>query len=68
MINYYNLNFFLVSAFVFASGLAAMSAVVQLLTSGDHILAGDELYGGSSRLLDTLATHRAGASPSATWT
>ncbi|KAH9401857.1 hypothetical protein TYRP_017271 [Tyrophagus putrescentiae] len=31
-------------AFVFASGLAAMSAVVQLLTSGDHILAGDELF------------------------
>lgn len=38
-----------------------MSAVVGLLSAGDHIIADVELYGGSSRLLDSTAT-RAGLS------
>ena len=36
----------------FASGLAATTAVMSLLSPGDHVVAGDDLYGGSYRLFD----------------
>ena len=36
-------------AICFASGLAAMDAVIKLLKSGDEIIACDDLYGGSYR-------------------
>ncbi|MEX2238061.1 MAG: cystathionine gamma-synthase [Dehalococcoidia bacterium] len=35
----------------FASGLAAEDAVVKLLRSGDHVVAGNDLYGGTFRLI-----------------
>lgn len=35
----------------FASGLAAEHAVLSLLRPGDHVVAGEDLYGGSARLL-----------------
>eukprot|EP00191_Tetraselmis_sp_GSL018_P003381 CAMPEP_0177610046 /NCGR_PEP_ID=MMETSP0419_2-20121207/19517_1 /TAXON_ID=582737 /ORGANISM="Tetraselmis sp., Strain GSL018" /LENGTH=812 /DNA_ID=CAMNT_0019105219 /DNA_START=292 /DNA_END=2727 /DNA_ORIENTATION=- len=35
----------------FTSGMAALTAVCRLCGSGDHIVAGDDLYGGTSRLL-----------------
>ena len=35
---------------IFSSGLAACSAVVHLLNSGEHMIAMDDLYGGSNRL------------------
>ena len=38
------------SAYAFASGLAAIDAVVKLLESGDEILAVDDIYGGAFRL------------------
>jgi cystathionine beta-lyase len=38
------------SAYAFASGLAAIDAVVKLLQSGDEILAVDDIYGGAFRL------------------
>jgi len=38
------------SASAFASGLAAIDAVVKLLESGDEILAVDDIYGGAYRL------------------
>jgi cystathionine beta-lyase/cystathionine gamma-synthase len=38
----------------FASGLAATTAVMSLLGPGDHIVAGDDLYGGSYRLFDKV--------------
>jgi cystathionine gamma-lyase len=38
----------------FASGLAATSTVLQLLSAGDHVIAGDDLYGGSFRLFDKV--------------
>ncbi|MCO6430243.1 MAG: cystathionine gamma-synthase [Deltaproteobacteria bacterium] len=38
----------------FSSGCAAMSAVLHLLKSGDHVLACDDVYGGSFRLLDKV--------------
>lgn len=38
----------------FASGVAATTAVLQLLRPGDHVLAGDDLYGGTYRLLEKV--------------
>ncbi len=38
----------------FASGMAAMDAVVRLLRPGDEVLAGNDLYGGSYRLLQRV--------------
>jgi cystathionine beta-lyase/cystathionine gamma-synthase len=38
----------------FGSGLAAIHAVVQTLKAGDHVLLGDNLYGGTYRLLDQV--------------
>ena len=38
----------------FASGLAASTAVLSLLSSGDHVVAGEDLYGGSYRLFDKV--------------
>ncbi|EFJ41456.1 hypothetical protein VOLCADRAFT_68235, partial [Volvox carteri f. nagariensis] len=37
--------------FAFTSGMAALAAVCKLVGSGDHILAGEDIYGGTSRLL-----------------
>ena len=36
----------------FASGMAGILAVFQLLENGDHVLLGDNLYGGTYRLMD----------------
>ena len=41
-------------AFAFSSGMAALAAVTRLLSTGDHIVAGDDLYGGTSRLLSRV--------------
>jgi hypothetical protein len=38
-------------ALAFTSGMAALAAVVRLVKAGEHILAGDDIYGGTSRLL-----------------
>ncbi len=38
------------SAFAFASGLAAIDAVIKLLSAGDEIIAVDDIYGGAYRL------------------
>src|SRR3974390_821258 len=47
-------------AFAFASGLAATSSAVGLLQPGDHVIAGDDLYGGSRRLFTRVRTQSAG--------
>jgi cystathionine gamma-synthase len=39
---------------MFSSGMAAVSAVMTLFRSGDHILCSDDLYGGSYRLFEKL--------------
>lgn len=39
----------------FASGMAAIAAVTRLVEAGDEILAGDDLYGGTVRLLSKVA-------------
>lgn len=41
-------------AFAFASGLAAASAVLELLDAGAHIIATDDLYGGTYRLFERV--------------
>ena len=38
----------------FASGLAAIDAIVKLLTPGDEIISSNDLYGGSYRLFDKI--------------
>ena len=40
--------------FAFASGMAATSTVIELLDSGDHVVAMDDLYGGSFRLFERV--------------
>lgn len=46
--------------FAFASGLAAEASVLELLDSGAHIVAGDDLYGGSWRLFERVRRRTAG--------
>ena len=41
-------------AFAFSSGMSALAAVTRLLSAGDHVVAGDDLYGGTSRLLSRV--------------
>ena len=38
----------------FASGVAASTAVLQLLKPGDHLVAGDDIYGGTYRLFERV--------------
>ncbi len=49
-----------VAGFAFASGLAAISTVLELLDAGDHLIASDDLYGGTFRLLDKVRQRSAG--------
>ena len=46
--------------FAFASGLAATSTVLELLDSGSHVVAMDDLYGGSYRLFERVRRRSAG--------
>ncbi len=43
-----------VAARVFASGMAAINAIVTMLKSGDHVVCGDDLYGGTPRLFNSV--------------
>lgn len=43
-----------VAGFAFASGLAAAATALELLDSGSHVIAMDDLYGGSYRLFDKV--------------
>jgi cystathionine gamma-lyase len=47
-------------SFAFASGLAAISTVLELLDSGSHIVAGDDMYGGTYRLFERVRRRSAG--------
>ncbi len=46
--------------FAFASGLAATATLLELLDAGAHVIASDDLYGGSRRLFSRVRTHSAG--------
>ncbi len=42
------------AAFAFSSGMAAINAVITLLSAGDHVLCQDNLYGGTVRLFNQI--------------
>ncbi|KAL1302001.1 hypothetical protein AAFC00_002454 [Neodothiora populina] len=44
-------------ALVVSSGMAALDVITRLLKPGDEVVTGDDLYGGSNRLLKFLGTH-----------
>ena len=47
-----------VQAFGFGSGMAATSTALELLDAGDHIVTGDDLYGGpAEKMADRLLLH-----------
>jgi cystathionine gamma-lyase len=46
--------------FAFASGLAAIATILELLDVGDHVIATDDLYGGSFRLFDKVRKRSSG--------
>ncbi len=46
--------------FAFASGLAAMGTILDLLDTGDHVIASDDLYGGTFRLFERVRKRSAG--------
>ncbi len=48
--------------FAFASGMAAIATALDLLDSGDHIIANDDLYGGTYRLLTRVRERSQGLS------
>lgn len=41
-------------ALAFSSGMAAIDTVLRLLKPGDHVLSGDDVYGGTFRLFDKI--------------
>ena len=44
-----------VDALAFSSGMAALSAMMELFQPGDHILVAEDLYGGSIRLFQSIS-------------
>jgi cystathionine gamma-lyase len=48
------------AAFAFASGMAASATVLELLQPGDHVVAMDDLYGGSYRLFENVRRRSSG--------
>ena len=48
------------AAYTFASGMAATATVLELLDSGSHIIAMNDLYGGSYRILEMVRKRSAG--------
>jgi cystathionine gamma-lyase len=48
------------AGFAFASGLAAAATTLDLLDAGDHVIAMDDLYGGTYRLFERVRRRSAG--------
>jgi len=46
-----------VSGHAFASGMAAIAALVTMLKVGDHVICGDNVYGGTTRLFTQVIPH-----------
>jgi cystathionine gamma-lyase len=46
--------------FAFASGMAATATMLELLDSGDHVVAMDDVYGGTYRLFERVRRRSAG--------
>ena len=51
-----------IKGYGFSSGVAAISACVELLEPGDHVIAMDDLYGGTVRLFNEIKTKSQGVS------
>jgi cystathionine beta-lyase/cystathionine gamma-synthase len=45
------------SAHVFSSGMAAIAALVTMFKTGDHVICGSNVYGGTPRLFDQIIAH-----------
>ncbi|WP_055038603.1 cystathionine gamma-synthase [Blastochloris viridis] len=50
--------------YAFASGLAAISTVLELFDAGSHVVASDDLYGGTFRLFERVRSRTAGLAAS----
>lgn len=48
------------AGFAFASGMATSGTMLELLDSGAHVIAGDDLYGGTYRLFENVRKRTAG--------
>src|SRR5690606_1030169 len=46
--------------FAFASGMAATATLLELLDAGDHVVAMDDIYGGTRRLFERVRRRSAG--------
>ena len=51
-----------IAGFGFASGMAGIATLVELLTPGDHVIVCDDVYGGTFRLFDKVRQRSAGLS------
>jgi cystathionine gamma-lyase/cystathionine beta-lyase len=45
------------AGFAFATGMAAEATVIHLLKTGDHVISGDDVYGGTYRLFQDVMTN-----------
>src|SRR3990170_9047079 len=45
------------AGFAFATGMAAEATAIHLLKAGDHVICGDDVYGGTYRLLENVMRH-----------
>jgi cystathionine beta-lyase/cystathionine gamma-synthase len=45
------------SAHVFASGMAAIMAMITMFKSGDHVVCGENVYGGTARLFNQIVVN-----------
>jgi cystathionine gamma-lyase len=48
--------------FAFSSGMAAINTILELLETGDHVIAMDDLYGGTHRLFNQVKKRSSGLS------
>jgi len=44
------------AGFAFSSGMAAETTIMHLLRAGDHVISGDDVYGGTYRLFEAVMT------------
>lgn len=45
------------AGFAFSTGMAAEATIMHLLKTGDHVISGDDIYGGSYRLFNDVMTN-----------
>src|ERR1700760_4309321 len=45
------------SAHVFSSGMAAITALITMMKTGDHVICGENVYGGTPRMFNQIAAN-----------